>query len=94
MREFKRLAEGISEEEIQRAQVGLKSALVMQSESSSSRAAGIAGDYYMLGRVRSLNEIKDNIEKTGVDSVLTFLRENKFRDFTAVTIGEKKVSLD
>jgi predicted Zn-dependent peptidase len=92
--EFMRLADGIAEEEIQRAKVGLKSALIMQSESSSSRASGIAGDYYTLSRVRSLDEIKDNIDKTSADSVLNFLRENKFREFTAVTIGEKKIFVD
>ena len=41
MAEFNRLSEGISEEEIQRAKTGLKSALILQSESSSSRAGGI-----------------------------------------------------
>jgi len=89
--EFNRLSEGISEEEIQRAKVGLKSALILQSESSSSRAGGIAGDYYMYGRVRSLDEIKNKVEETSVDSVLAFLRNNKFKDFTVVTIGPKEV---
>jgi predicted Zn-dependent peptidase len=89
--QFNRLCEGISEEEIERAKVGLKSALVLQSESSSSRAAGIGGDYYILGRVRSLDEIKNKIEQTTVDSVLGFLRRNKFRDFTVVTIGPKEI---
>ena len=42
MDQFNRLAEGISEEEIQRAKVGLKSSLILQSESSSSRAGAIA----------------------------------------------------
>ncbi len=92
--EFKRLSEGISEEEIDRAKVGLKSSLIMQSESSSSRATAIGNDYYILGRVRSLDEIKNRIEQTSVDSVAGFLRDNKFTDFTAVTIGPKKVSLD
>ncbi len=91
MSEFDRLAEGISEEEMGRAKVGLKSALILQSESSSSRAGRIGGDYYMLGRVRSLDEIKDKIEATTVDSVLGFLRENKFEDFTVVTIGPKTI---
>jgi predicted Zn-dependent peptidase len=91
--EFNRLAEGISEEEIQRAKVGLKSSLIMQSESSSSRAGSIAGDYYMLGKVRSLDEIKKAIDKTSVNSVLTFLRENPFKDFTVVTIGPKEVKV-
>ncbi len=91
MAEFNRLGDGISEEEIERAKVGLKSALVLQSESSGSRAAGVGGDYYMLGRVRSLDEIKNKIEATTVNSVLGFLQNNKFRDFTVVTIGPKKV---
>ncbi len=91
--EFNRLSEGISEEEIQRAKVGLKSSLIMQSESSSSRAGGIASDYYMFGRVRSLDEIKSKVEATSVDSVLGFLRNNKFKDFTVVTIGPKEVKV-
>ena len=91
--EFNRLSEGISEDEIQRAKVGLKAALILQSESSSSRAGGIAGDYYMFGRVRSLDEIKNKVEETSVDSVLAFLREHKFKDFTVVTIGPKEVTV-
>ena len=91
--EFNRLAEGISEEEIARAEVRLKSALILQSESSSSRAGAIGADYYMLGRVRSLDEIKNKIEQTTVDSVLEFLRNNKFKDFTVVTIGPKKLTV-
>ncbi|UCF42487.1 MAG: insulinase family protein [Planctomycetota bacterium] len=93
MGEFNRLSEAISEEEIERAKVGLKSMLVLQSESSSSRAGGIGSDYYILGRVRSLDEIKSKIEQTSVKSVLAFLRTNKFKDFTAVTIGPKKVTV-
>jgi predicted Zn-dependent peptidase len=92
--EFNRLSEEISEEEIKRAKVGLKSSLILQSESSSSRAGGIGSDYYMLGRVRSLDEIKDRIEQTSADSVLGFLRENRFKDFTVVTIGPNEVEVE
>jgi len=91
--EFERLGEGISEEEIDRAKVGLKSALILQSESSSSRAGAIGSDYYMLGRVRSLDEIKNKIEQITVDTILGFLRNNKFKEFTIVTIGPKQVTV-
>jgi predicted Zn-dependent peptidase len=93
MGEFNRLADGISEQELERAQVGLKSALIMQSESSSSRAGSLGSDYYMLGRVRTLDEIKQNIEARSVQSVLGFLRSNPFKDFTVVTIGPREVRL-
>ena len=91
IREFNRLSEGITQEEIDRAKAGLKSSLILHSESSSSRAGGIATDYYMLGRVRSLDEIKNRIEQTTVDSVLDFLGRKKFGDFTVVTIGPESV---
>ncbi len=89
--EFGRLCEGISADEMQRAKVGLKSSLIMQSESSSARAGGIVSDYYLLGRVRPLEEIKDKLEATSVDSVLSFLEANKFTDYTVVTIGPRQV---
>jgi predicted Zn-dependent peptidase len=91
--EFSRLCDGISEDEMQRAKVGLKSSLIMQSESSSARAAGIASDHYLLGRVRGLEEIKGKLDQTCVDSVAEFLKNNRFEDYTAVTIGPKEVSL-
>ena len=91
--EFNRLGEGISEDEIARAKVGLKSSLILQSESSSSRAGAIASDHYILDRIRSLDEIKNRIEATSVDSVLAFLRSNPFREFTIVTIGPKQVNV-
>jgi predicted Zn-dependent peptidase len=92
--EFKRLADGISEEELDRAKVGLKSALILQSESSSSRSSVIGNDFYMLGRVRSLDEIKQHIDATTVDSILQFLRANPFNDFTIVTIGPREVRVE
>ena len=92
--EFRRLAEGISPEELERAKVGLKSALIMQSESSGSRAGAIGGDYYMLGRVRSLEEIKEKIEAASVEAILEFLERHPFGDFTVVTIGPREVRFE
>lgn len=92
--EFGRLADGISAEEINIAKAGLKSSLILQSESSLSRAGNIGGDYYTLGRIRSLDEIKQKIEHTTADSVLTFLRKNPFKEYTIVTVGPKEIKLD
>jgi predicted Zn-dependent peptidase len=91
--EFQHLGDEIHADELARAKAGLKSALILQSESSGSRASGIASDYYMLGRVRSLDEIKEAIEQTSLDSVIDFLRKNRFADFTVVTIGTTKVTV-
>lgn len=89
--EFNRLADGIEEEEMERAKIGLKASVILQSESSSSRAGAIGSDYYMLNRVRTLDEVKQRIDETTVASVLGFLRSHPFRDFTVVTIGPKEI---
>ena len=89
--EFNRLADGISDEELQRVKVGLKSSLIMQSESTSNRAGAIGSDHYMLGRVRTLDEIKQKIEEITTNSVTGFLKRNRFKDFTVVTIGPQQV---
>ncbi len=91
--EFRNLCKGISEDEINIAKAGLKSSLIMQSESSSSRAGSIASDFYMLGKVRSLDEIKESIEKTCVKSVIKFLRDNPFERFTVFTIGPIEINV-
>jgi predicted Zn-dependent peptidase len=91
--QFKNLAQGISEQEIQRAKIGLKSALVMQSESSGARASAIGTDYYILGRIRPLEEITREIDKINADSLAGYLRQNRFDKFTAVTIGPQGIDI-
>jgi predicted Zn-dependent peptidase len=87
MGEFRKLADRISDDELHRAKIGLKSNLIMQSESTSARAGAAGADYYMLGRVRGLEEIKQQIEKVTAKSVLEFLNKNPFDKFCSVTIG-------
>jgi predicted Zn-dependent peptidase len=91
--EFDRLAEDISDQELNRAKVGLKSALILQSESSGSRTGAIAGDYHHLGRVRSLDEIKECIEACTVQSVVQCLKKKPMHDFTVVTIGPQPINV-
>jgi predicted Zn-dependent peptidase len=89
--EFHRLRQGVTAEELQRAKIGLKSKLIMQSESTQARSAGIAGDFAYWGRVRTLDEIRQRLEKITLQSVQDFLDANPFENFTVVTIGPKKI---
>lgn len=89
--ELKKLADGISDDELKRAKIGLESSLIMQSESTIAQAQAAVTDFYMLGKVRSLDEIKQQIEKTTVKSVLDFLRKNPFNKFCSVTIGPAEI---
>ena len=87
--ELKRLQDGIEEEEVERVQAGLKSSLIMQEESTSSRAGTLASDWYYLGRVRSFDEIKSAIDGLTPAGIVDHVRRYPPKDFTIVTLGPK-----
>lgn len=87
--ELHRLTDGVTEAELQRAKTGLKAATVMQGESSGARAGAIAHDYFIRGRIRTLEEIKAGIDGVTVDRVNAYLKANPPGPFTVVTVGPK-----
>ncbi|MBW3542996.1 MAG: insulinase family protein [Planctomycetes bacterium] len=94
LRELVRLGEGIKQDELERSKALAKSALIMQQESSSSRASSIAGDWFHLKRNRTLDEIREKIDSLTVDSVLDYVHEHPARDFTLVTIGPEALRVE
>ena len=91
--ELQRLPDDVSEEELLRARTGLLSSLVLQGESCSARAAAIGRDQFILGRVRSLDEVRAGIESVTRESLLAHLRAHPARDFTIATLGPAPVEL-
>jgi predicted Zn-dependent peptidase len=91
--ELYRLSEGITAAELQRAKTGLKAATIMQGESTNSRASAIAHDWFMRGRIRTLDEIKAGIDAVTLDGVNDWLQRNRPGDFTIVTVGPKELQL-
>jgi len=91
--ELHRLQKGVTEPEMQRAKIGLKTSTIMQGESTSARAGAIAHDFFMRGRIRTLEEIKDAIEAVTVDKVNAYLKAHEPGPFTIVTVGPKELKL-
>jgi predicted Zn-dependent peptidase len=91
--ELRRLQEGIEPEEVERVQAGLKSALIMQEESTSARAGTLASDWYYLGRVRSFDEIQAAIDSLTPEGIVHHLRRCPPREFTIVTLGPKPLQI-
>ena len=90
--ELVRLAKGIEEHELDRLKARIKSALVMQQESSSSRSSSIARDWYHLGRARTLDEIGRLVDGLTSQSINAYLAEHPPKEFTVVTLGEKALT--
>ncbi|HUG91839.1 MAG TPA: pitrilysin family protein [Planctomycetaceae bacterium] len=91
--ELVRLGDSIAEDELARSKAMAKSSLIMQQESTSSRSSSIAGDWYHLRRVRTLDEIRQKIDSLTVENVLAYVHEHPARDFTIVTIGPEALKM-
>lgn len=93
LRELIRLGEGISDDELDRCKARAKSSLIMQQESSASRASSIARDWYHLRRVTTLDEVRNKIEALTVKTVLEHVHAYPARDFTILTLGPKPLEV-
>jgi len=91
--ELHRLTEGVTADEVQRVQAGLKSAVIMQEESTSARAGALASDWYFLGRIRSIEEIQAAIDSLTPAGIVNYAKQYPPREMTVVTLGPKSLKL-
>jgi predicted Zn-dependent peptidase len=85
--ELRRLSDGIEQGEFDRAIVGMKSRLVMQGESTSARAHAIAYDQYTLGRARTLEQRRAEVDAVTLDGLCRYVAGRRPEKMTIVTIG-------
>jgi predicted Zn-dependent peptidase len=92
--ELNRFAKGITQDELDRALVGMKSRIIMQGESSGARAGALAYDFYHRGRTRTLDELRDLINGVTLDKVNTFLAAHPVKNLTVVTLGPEELKVN
>lgn len=85
--ELRKLSEGISDDELERARVGILSNLVMQGEASSSRASALARDTFIFGEPRPLATVKEAIQNVTLTSVNSFLAARPNVGYMVMTFG-------
>lgn len=85
--QFDRMRAGVTAEEFRRAQIGLKSRLVMRGESTAARAAAIGQDVFRIGRPRSLDEVASAIDAVSLDAINAYLGSRRFAIETIAAIG-------
>ena len=78
---------------LDRAKTGLKASTIMQGESTSSRSGAIAHDFFMRGRIRTLDEVKAAIDAVTLDRVNSYLASHAPGPFTIVTVGPSELKL-
>jgi predicted Zn-dependent peptidase len=93
LQELNKLKEGVTDAELKRSKADLKSRVIMQSELSSVRASALVNDWWHIGRVRSLEEIKESIDRVTSDDIVRHVTQFPVRPMTLVTLGPVSVPL-
>ena len=94
LQQLTNLREGITEDELRRLKVQVRSDLIMQQESCRARAGSITGDWFHFNRVRTLDEINSNISALTVSEINQFLEQNPPQIFDLVTLGSQPLKMD
>jgi predicted Zn-dependent peptidase len=91
--EIKKLQEGVTAEELDRLKAKMKTSLILQQESSASRAASLVADWYYLGRIQSMQELAALLDGLTAESINAYLSRSPIGKLTIVTLGEKKLEV-
>ena len=91
--ELLKLQAGIEEEELARLKAKIKSALIMQQESSTARSGSLAIDWYYLQRIQTLEEVGRIVDELSCNSINDYLASHPPRDFRVVTLGEQPLEI-
>jgi predicted Zn-dependent peptidase len=91
--EFQKLSEGVTEAELSRLKAALKSALIMQQESSASRTGSMASDWYHLGRVQTMEQLSQIVNGLSVDRINRYLATHPIRKISVVTLGAQPLQI-
>lgn len=82
----------VTRDEFDRAITGIKSGLIFSGESTSARAAALAGDHRRLGRGRTLEEIAARYDAVTLDILNGFLANRKAGRITIQTLGPQALA--
>lgn len=87
--EIDRLHEGVDANELTRAKVGLRGSTVFGGERMPARAASLVGDYYAIGKARTMEDRLAEIEEVDCKSLNTYLSSFSPRPRTIVSVGSE-----
>ena len=93
LHELTRLREGVTADELDRAKIGLKAGTVMSGESSSARSGALARDWFIRGRLRTLDEIVEAVDGVTLGALNGWLADHPAGPFTVVQIGPKQLEV-
>ncbi|MAT80865.1 MAG: hypothetical protein CMJ29_04365 [Phycisphaerae bacterium] len=86
-REIDRMQDGVTDEELSRAKIGLKGSTVFGGERMPARAAALVGDQYSIGTTRSMEDRLKEIEEVDRVRLNAYLANRPSSDRSIVLVG-------
>ena len=90
--EIEHLCDDLDPGELERWQIRIQSLLIMEQESSASRASSLASDYYQVGRPVPTSELEVAIESLTLDQVRDYWLSHPASRYRIVTLGPESLS--
>lgn len=87
LNEINGMTEDLSESELERWKIRIQSLLIMEQESSASRASSLASDFYQVGRPITTEELESAIESLTTEQVRSYWQDHPPSDYRIVTLG-------
>ena len=88
------LTDGLTQSELDRWKVRIESGLIMEQESSSSRADSLIADWHQLGRVQTTEELQQIIHDLTLEQVRDYWTQNPLSITRVVTLGQEPLKFD
>lgn len=87
------LADGITDDELERLKNRIKSSLVFEQESSAARSSQIASDWFYLRRVPDRAEVCARVDGLTCQRLLEHFHQHVPKNFSLVTVGSQPLEL-
>ena len=87
LHEIENLTTDLQPGELDRWKVRIQSALIMEQESSASRASSLVSDQYQIGRPLTTDELESKIESLTLEDVRNYWDSHQPGDYRFVTLG-------
>jgi predicted Zn-dependent peptidase len=92
LHEIEHLIDDLAQDELDRWQVRIQSSLIMEQESSASRASSLASDFYQIGRVMTTEELESVIESLTLPEIRDYWMAHAPENYRIVTLGPNPLS--
>lgn len=86
------LGDNLTEDELTRAKNSLKALILIQGESSLSRAASVAYDMWLFDDYREKDFMVEKINAVTLDDVKAYINKYPYENYTLVSLGKNEIS--